>query len=47
MAAKKPGMNPFAKGGKAPAKPAAKGKAVKKCPDCGKPMGTGKGTCKC
>jgi hypothetical protein len=42
MAAKKPGVNPFAKG-KAPA---AKGKE-KMCPKCKKPMGVGKGTCKC
>ena len=43
MAAKKPGVNPFAKG-KAPEKPAAKGKEVKKCTYCGKLIGTGKGT---
>lgn len=42
MAAKKPGVNPFAKG-KAPA---MKGKP-KMCKDCGKPKGVGKGTCKC
>ena len=37
MAAKKPGV-------KAPEKPAAKGKEVKKCTYCGKLIGTGKGT---
>jgi predicted nucleic acid-binding Zn ribbon protein len=39
MAAKKPGMNPFAKGGGK----AAKGKKEKMCPKCKKPMSK----CKC